>query len=414
MVDKGARPIATLAPAAPTSTSLTSAPSAVAPARDGAERMAHRARRRQRVLRLIVGGTAAAAIVAIIAGSVGNARAYSVSVPVTLRPHDPALWGLVEAGSFAEARALDPSLPDPASLESLGAAGLAPAAGMSIELAKAQSYIGPPARPYVFKGATATDTARAHYCLTAALYYEGASESDDGLRGIAQVVLNRVRHPSFPASVCGVVFQGSERARVCQFTFACDGAMARRPSREQWSRASRIAAEALAGRVYSGVGLATHYHTQAVWPRWGKALVMTNVVGAHIFHRWRGRFGEPGAFLRAYSGREPAPGPYLPIAQQLGAVVAAPTTPVPAAPGLTTTPPIGPVLKGDAALPQASAPVASVPVAPPRPAGQASAPAAAEPPVYADPRLSGSGSIREEYRNSGTARVPAAAPRDPR
>src|SRR3546814_9133498 len=81
------------------------------------------------------------------------------------------------------------------------------------------------ARPYAFRGATPLDRERAHYCLTAALYYEAASENDDGMRGVAQVVLNRVRHPSFPNSVCGVVFQGSQRAGVCQFTFACDGAM---------------------------------------------------------------------------------------------------------------------------------------------------------------------------------------------
>ncbi len=379
-------------------------PTTAAPARGGAVRLAARARRR-RTLRLAVGASAALGILALIWGGALHARSYSVSVPITLRPHDQALWALVEAGSFEQARALDPSLPDPAALESLGAAGLAPNPAMSLEAARAQSYIGPVARPYAFKGATATDTARAHYCLTSALYYEGASESDDGMRGIAQVVLNRVRHPSFPGSVCGVVFQGSERARVCQFTFACDGAMARRPMREQWTRASRIAAEALAGRVYPGVGLATHYHTQAVWPRWGKALVMTNVVGAHIFHRWRGRFGEPGAFLKAYSGHEPAPGPYLPIAQQLGAAVATPavlpgTTAVPAIPSLTPTAPIAPVTKGDAALPGTLPSTAS-------PAPSAAAPVAAtrvEPPTYADPRLTGSGTVREEYKNSGTPR----------
>src|SRR3546814_17834270 len=97
------------------------------------------------------------------------------------------------------------------------------------------------------------------------------------MRGGAQVVRNRVRHPSLPNSVCGVVFQGSQRAGVCQFTFACDGAMARAPERRNWLRASRIASAALGGQVFPGVGLATHYHTTAIWPRWGKSLVMTNI-----------------------------------------------------------------------------------------------------------------------------------------
>jgi hypothetical protein len=273
----------------------------------------------------------------------------------------------------------------------------------------------------VFRGLTATDTARAHYCLTAALYYEAASESDDGMRGVAQVVLNRVRHPSFPGSVCGVVFQGSQRASVCQFTFSCDGSMARQPSRPQWTRASRIAAEALAGRVFPNVGMATHYHTLAVWPSWGRTLATTNVIGAHIFHRYRGRWGLPDAFLRPYAGREPAPGPYLPIAAQLAARAGRPaiTVELPgvAAPvtldqatlaaiqaaqaqsaaaanraasvdsGTTGVAAIAPILPG----------VQSLPAGAPR--SQPGSPA----PTYNDPRLADSGSVREEYRNSGTA-----------
>src|SRR3546814_13885859 len=56
-------------------------------------------------------------------------------------------------------------------------------------------------------------------CLTVAIYYEAAQESESGKRGVAQVVLNRARHPAFPSSICGVVYQGSERKTGCQFTF---------------------------------------------------------------------------------------------------------------------------------------------------------------------------------------------------
>jgi len=272
-----------------------------------------------------------------------------------------------------------------------------------------EAYVGPAAQPYVFRGATATDTARAHYCLTAALYYEAASESDDGMRGVAQVVLNRTRHPSFPGSVCGVVFQGSQRAIVCQFTFACDGAMARAPNRATWSRASRIAAEALAGRVFPAVGLATHYHTQAVWPSWGKSLVMTNIVGAHIFHRWRGRWGMPAAFSRPYSGREPQPGPYLPISDQLAARAGRsnPAVMLPATlPGSTAIAPMpaGPVASAVAPLPQNMPQTAPIGMAaqPGFTAEASPPPAPRANPSYADPRLAGSGSVREEYRSSGT------------
>ena len=341
-----------------------------------------------------------------VLGWAGYGPQYSVSVPVTLRPYDPALWSTVTANSFAAARASAADLPDPTQVPAQvpALAGAAEQSALDPANLRLEAYVGPAARPYVFRGASATDTARAHYCLTAALYYEAASESDDGMRGVAQVVLNRVRHPSFPASICGVVFQGSQRASVCQFTFACDGSMARTPARAVWSRASRIAAEALAGRTYPAVGLATHYHTLAVSPAWGKTLVMTNVVGAHIFHRWRGRWGESAAFSRPYAGREPEPGPYLPIADQLAARGgrALPATGDPALAGGTVDP--AALAAINAARNAPGAPVTSPAVpgfASNRPTAAVPAPSAAPAP-YADPRLAGSGSVREEYRNSGS------------
>ncbi|AQR74456.1 cell wall hydrolase [Sphingomonas sp. LM7] len=165
-----------------------------------------------------------------------------------------------------------------------------------------------PAVPFRVAG-TAIDNARALQCLTTAIYYEAASEPDDGQRAVAQVVLNRVRHPAFPATVCGVVFQGSEK-RGCQFSFACDGAMARIPSRTAWARAARVAESALAGSVFAPVGMATHYHTYAVTPSWNRSLVMTGVYGAHFFHRWKGWWGMAAAFRQAYLGGEPLPAPH--------------------------------------------------------------------------------------------------------
>lgn len=167
-----------------------------------------------------------------------------------------------------------------------------------------------PARPFRARGSV-LDQARALECLTAAVYYEAANEPDDGQRAVAQVVLNRVRHPAFPATVCGVVYQGSER-RGCQFSFACDGAMARQRVPAAWARARRVAAQALSGAVFAPVGLATHYHTYAVTPAWNRSLVMTGAFGAHFFHRWKGWWGTADAFSDRYAGREPPPGPHLP------------------------------------------------------------------------------------------------------
>lgn len=169
---------------------------------------------------------------------------------------------------------------------------------------------GPAAIPYAFTGRTPQDRMRAQLCLTTAIYYEAANEPDEGQRAVAQVILNRVRHPAYPNTVCDVIYQGTERGdRLCQFSYACDGSMARIPARAAWDRASRVARDALAGYVYAPAGTATHYHTLAVNPSWNRSLVRVAIIGAHIFFRWPGAAGTPRAFYASYRGIEPNPGP---------------------------------------------------------------------------------------------------------
>ncbi|WP_240047693.1 cell wall hydrolase [Sphingomonas panacisoli] len=162
----------------------------------------------------------------------------------------------------------------------------------------------PPARPFVFSG-DSNARARAIDCLAVGVLYE-AGDDTDGERAVAQVILNRVRHPAFPKSVCGVVFQGSERSTGCQFSFACDGAMSRwRPNPAAWTRARAVAVAALNGSVYGAVGYATHYHTDWVVPYWSASLDKVTAVKTHLFFRWTGWWGTPAAFVRSVSGFEP-------------------------------------------------------------------------------------------------------------
>ncbi|MDB5695542.1 MAG: cell wall hydrolase [Sphingomonas bacterium] len=163
----------------------------------------------------------------------------------------------------------------------------------------------PAARPYRFVGSD-IDRARAVDCLAAALIYE-AGDSVDDQRPVAQVILNRLRHPAFPKTVCGVVFEGSERRTGCQFTFTCDGALARwSPSPAGWLRAQAMAAAALNGAVSKQVGWATHYHTDWVVPYWQSSLDKLAKVGTHLFFRWTGWWGTPGAFRNPGAQAEPA------------------------------------------------------------------------------------------------------------
>ena len=126
-------------------------------------------------------------------------------------------------------------------------------------------------RPFDLSGSDPLDRRRALLCLTQAVYYEAGYEPLEGRRAVAQVVLNRMRHPAFPKSICGVVYQGA-RDPVCQFSFVCDGSLYRRPALGAWQEAERIAAAALDGFVERSVGAATHYHADYVAPYWAPRL----------------------------------------------------------------------------------------------------------------------------------------------
>ncbi|MEO1729980.1 MAG: cell wall hydrolase [Pseudomonadota bacterium] len=161
---------------------------------------------------------------------------------------------------------------------------------------------GPAASPFTGAG---LGLAKAQDCLAQAVWYEAASESEAGQRAVAQVVLNRVAHPSWPASVCGVVYEGSSRSTGCQFSFTCDGSLNRKTGGDGWRRAQKIAREALGGKVYAPIGHATHYHTLWVDPYWADSLAHVGTIGAHRFYRQRGRAGEKSAFNESYAGAEP-------------------------------------------------------------------------------------------------------------
>ena len=158
------------------------------------------------------------------------------------------------------------------------------------------------ARPFIYAGG-GDGRARARDCLAAAMLYE-AGDDAKGQQAVGQVVINRARHPAFPKSICGVVFQGSERVTGCQFTFTCDGALSRRYSDAAWQRARNNADLMLSGGTYPPVGLATHYHTDWVRPYWSDSLEKIAIVDTHLFFRWPGYWGTPGAFRGAVSGSD--------------------------------------------------------------------------------------------------------------
>ncbi|WP_082922401.1 cell wall hydrolase [Croceicoccus mobilis] len=224
-----------------------------------------------------------------------------------------AIWATNSGGGAAGDGPAGPIADDPA----IAAAGL-PAAADTVALAikevasddaltinEARPFDAKPEMPRAFRfGAGVEDRARAADCLAAAAWYEAGNDRA-GQKAVAQVVLNRVRHPAYPPSVCGVVFEGSERRTGCQFTFTCDGAMRRRPSDRQWQAAHAIAEKAIGGDIDKDVGTATHYHADYVIPVWSDKLQKIAQVGPHIFYRWPGGFGSRRVFRDPGSQMEP-------------------------------------------------------------------------------------------------------------
>lgn len=161
------------------------------------------------------------------------------------------------------------------------------------------------ARPFRIAGiGDPSGAERARQCLALAMYYEAGFEGQGGRMAVAQVVLNRVRHPAFPNTICSVVFQRSAN-NVCQFTFACDGALQRPRLPGLWNQTLIEAAAALGGSVYAPVGMATHYHADYVFPYWAPKLEKIATVGTHVFYRWPRGWGLRGAFNAVYDGAEP-------------------------------------------------------------------------------------------------------------
>ncbi len=133
------------------------------------------------------------------------------------------------------------------------------------------------------------------HCLSEAVYYEARGETYRGQLAVAEVVMNRVKSGIYPHSVCGVVYQGSQRDIGCQFTFTCDGSLDRRPRGGAWERAQHVATQVMLGYARPITHRATHYHTVAVNPIWSAGLVETASIGSHVFYRFPNSAERPAA-----------------------------------------------------------------------------------------------------------------------
>ena len=255
-------------------------------------------------VRALVGAVAIGSAMGLLLGAsylAGGAARSAVAHARAVRIADAAAGGFSEAtlqaeaadmdaGALAVARRHDPYIAQgPAQRDRetvLFAARLERPASPPVLRAV---YLQPvaPARPLRMVSDGPLEGARELDCLSQAVYYEARGESSEGQAAVAQVVLNRVRHPAFPKSVCSVVYQGAQ-TRTCQFSFACDGSTRHTREGSAWRRAQIVAARALAGFVMADVGNATHFHVARLGGVWGAGMMRVAQVGAHVFYRFSG------------------------------------------------------------------------------------------------------------------------------
>ncbi|RWX77149.1 cell wall hydrolase [Neorhizobium lilium] len=144
------------------------------------------------------------------------------------------------------------------------------------------AWAASPLPPLVF-------SAQEQQCLSSGIYFEARGESVKGQAAVAQVILNRVRNPSYPKTICDVVYQNEDWRNRCQFSFACDNIQDRIRSQEHWDMAREVAMAVTAGKIWlPEVGSATHYHAVYVRPAWAKTMKKVGRIGLHVFYRTYG------------------------------------------------------------------------------------------------------------------------------
>ena len=128
---------------------------------------------------------------------------------------------------------------------------------------------------------------RERRCLATAIYFEARGEPVRGQIAVGQVILNRVRSPLFPETICGVVYQG-QMQRGCQFSFACDGHTDTPKNNSQWELAQELSRQITSGQEWlPEVGYSTFYHADYVRPGWARKMNKIDSIGRHVFYKKR-------------------------------------------------------------------------------------------------------------------------------
>lgn len=113
------------------------------------------------------------------------------------------------------------------------------------------------------------------------LYHEARGESDEGVKAVAQVIINRAAHPvRWKDTVHGVIHE------PWQFSYLWDGSVERgMKDNNQVRRMAIIAYDSINGTINTPAKNAVFYHTRYIKkPLWTKKKTVVAVIDNHIFY----------------------------------------------------------------------------------------------------------------------------------
>lgn len=130
-----------------------------------------------------------------------------------------------------------------------------------------------------------------HECLSEIMYYEAGGAGAGG-KAVAEVVYNRIKDGHFGSSICAIEHQG-QGTRACQFSFVCNGALARPRNPAQWRQAEHLAAMIIGGieKLENITRGAIGFHAARARVNFGTAMVRTVEIGGNVFYRRAGTLG---------------------------------------------------------------------------------------------------------------------------
>jgi spore germination cell wall hydrolase CwlJ-like protein len=126
-------------------------------------------------------------------------------------------------------------------------------------------------------------------CMAENIFYEAATQSYVGKIAVGMVVLNRVKTPGYPDTVCKVIYEGSQNIHTstCQFSWTCAPRKGIDKTSLYWRQSLAAANDLLTKKdaIIDVTEGATSYHADYVNPAWSKQLHFVTQIDQHIFYK---------------------------------------------------------------------------------------------------------------------------------